>query len=70
MAEWAWVCKTHENESHAEFAFSASEKRRHEKNQDGDRDGRNGECKLNIGLVHNDDHELNGEAEEKEEVEF
>ena len=61
---------THNDGNHAQSQFSSSENT--SKNQDNDCDGNrsNRQLEFEIMLAHNDDDELNGEAEKEEEIEF
>ena len=56
--------------NHARKAFLSSEIPGHDKDEDCDRDCSDGQSKFDILNIYNDNHKLDGEPKEEEEVEL
>lgn len=69
---WWWGGKVgpYDDGEHARGIFSASEETGHEEDYNGHWDRCNGEVELNVGRVNYHDDELNGKAQEEEEIEL
>lgn len=69
---WAcfWTGQPYNDSDHANGALLAHDVTSQDEYQDSDRNRGNRQCKFDVFCVHYNDDELDGEAEEKEEIEF
>ena len=70
FSSWLEEESAYNGGEHARGVFAAGEGSCQEEDDDGNRDGGDGEVEFYVAVVDNNNDELDGEAEEEEEVEF